>query len=174
MNIHKSHTKGDLRLIFESLKVYIDPELTKREIIESVMDYLDIVIYKNLIPNLTQLQDIFRNPSTKNRLSIEDKTNIMHTAKKVIQYCKNNYYLNDIYSSHSQVYLDCITIYRYGDIPTIRRALRLYNLSPYKNDHINPIISIEVQELLKEKELIKKNKILKFKMSKGKYIIDFP
>ena len=24
MNIHKSHTKGDLRIIFQSLKVYID------------------------------------------------------------------------------------------------------------------------------------------------------
>tara|TARA_R110002073_G_scaffold137741_3_gene286872 strand:+ start:934 stop:1458 length:525 start_codon:yes stop_codon:yes gene_type:complete len=174
MNIHKSHTKGDLRLIFESLKVYINPELTKREIIETIMDYIDSVTYNNLISNKTKLQDIFRNPTTKKRLSIEEKTNIMHTAKKVIQYCNNHYYLNDIYTSHSQVYLDCLKIYRYGDIPTIRRALRLYNISPYKKDHINPIISIEVQELLKEKELIKKNKILKFKMSKGKYIIDFP
>tara|TARA_B100000519_G_scaffold179108_1_gene169795 strand:+ start:44 stop:235 length:192 start_codon:yes stop_codon:yes gene_type:complete len=62
----------------------------------------------------------------------------------------------------------------YGDIPTIRRALRLYNQSPHKIDHINPIISHEVQELLKEKELIKKNKILKFKMQKGKFVLDFP
>ena len=174
MNIHKSHTKGDLRLIFKSLQVYIDPELTKREIIETIMDYIDSVTYNNLIPNLTALQDILRNPSSKIRLSIGEKTNIMHTAKKIIQYCKNDYYLNDVYTSHSQVYLDCLKIYIYGDIPTIRRALRLYNLSPHKKDHINPIISIEVQELLKEKELIKKNKILKFKMSKGKYIIDFP
>ena len=174
MNIHKTHNKGDLRLLFKSLQVYINPRLTKREIIENMNDYIPLITYTNLIPNLTALQDILRNPSSKIRLSMEDKTNIMHTAKKIIQYCKNGYYLNDVYTSHSQVYLDCLTIYRYGDIPTIRRALRLYNLSPHKKDHINPIISIEVQELLKEKELIKKNKILKFKMSKGKYIIDFP
>ena len=174
MNIHKSHTKGDLRIIFQSLKVYIDPELAKREIIENIIDYMDIVTYNNLIPNKTTLQDIFRNPTNKKRLSIEDKVPIMHTAKKIIQYCKNDYYLNDIYKSHSQVYLDCMSIYMYGDIPTIRRALRLYNQSPHKIDHINPIISHEVQELLKEKELIKKNKILKFKMKKGKYILNFP
>ena len=174
MNIHKSHTKGDLRIIFQSLKVYIDPELTKREIIENIIDYMDIVTYNNLIPNKTTLQDIFRNPTNKKRLSIEDKVPIMHTAKKIIQYCKNDYYLNDIYKSHSQVYLDCMSIYMYGDIPTIRRAFRLYNQSPHKIDHINPIISHEVQELLKEKELIKKNKILKFKMKKGKYILNFP
>ena len=174
MNIHKSHTKGDLRIIFQSLKVYIDPELTKREIIENIIDYMDIVTYNNLIPNKTTLQDIFRNPTNKKRLSIEDKVPIMHTAKKIIQYCKNDYYLNDIYKSHSQVYLDCMSIYMYGDIPTIRRALRLYNQSPHKIDQINPIISHEVQELLKEKELIKKNKILKFKMKKGKYILNFP
>ena len=44
MNIHKSHTKVDLRLIFKSLKVYIDTELTKREIIENIMDYIEIVL----------------------------------------------------------------------------------------------------------------------------------
>ena len=174
MNIHKTHNKGDLRLIFKSLQVYINPRLTKREIIENMNDYIPLITYTNLIPNLTALQDSLRNPSSKIRLSMEDKTNIMHTAKKIIQYCKNGYYLNDVYTSHSQVYLDCLTIYRYGDIPTIRRALRLYNLSPHKKDHINPIISVEIQELLKEKELIKKNKILKFQMQKGKYILDFP
>ena len=174
MNIHKTHNKGDLRLIFKSLQVYINPRLTKREIIENMNDYIPLITYTNLIPNLTALQDILRNPSSKIRLSMEDKTNIMHTAKKIIQYCKNGYYLNDVYTSHSQVYLDCLTIYRYGDIPTIRRALRLYNLSPHKKDHINPIISVVIQELLKEKELIKKNKILKFQMQKGKYILDFP
>ena len=174
MNIHKSHTKVDLRLIFKSLKVYIDTELTKREIIENIMDYIEIVTYNNLIPNKTSLQDLLRNPTTKRKLSIEDKTQIMQTAKKIIQYCKNDYYLNDIYTSHSQVYLDCMSLYMYGDIPTIRRALRLYNLSPHKKDHINPIISVEIQELLKEKALIKKNKILKFQMQKGKYILDFP
>ena len=174
MNIHKTHNKGDLRLLFKSLQVYINPRLTKREIIENMNDYIPLITYTNLIPNLTALQDILRNPSSKIRLSMEDKTNIMHTAKKIIQYCKNGYYLNDVYTSHSQVYLDCLTIYRYGDIPTIRRALRLYNLSPHKKDHINPIISVEIQELLKEKALIKKNKILKFQMQKGKYILDFP
>ena len=174
MNIHKTHNKGDLRLIFKSLQVYINPRLTKREIIENMNDYIPLITYTNLIPNLTALQDSLRNPSSKIRLSMEDKTNIMHTAKKIIQYCKNGYYLNDVYTSHSQVYLDCLTIYRYGDIPTIRRALRLYNLSPHKKDHINPIISVEIQELLKEKALIKKNKILKFQMQKGKYILDFP
>ena len=174
MNIHKTHNKGDLRLLFKSLQVYINPRLTKREIIENMNDYIPLITYTNLIPNLTALQDSLRNPSSKIRLSMEDKTNIMHTAKKIIQYCKNGYYLNDVYTSHSQVYLDCLTIYRYGDIPTIRRALRLYNLSPHKKDHINPIISVEIQELLKEKELIKKNKILKFQMQKGKYILDFP
>ena len=174
MNIHKTHNKGDLRLIFKSLQVYINPRLTKREIIENMNDYIPLITYTNLIPNLTALQDLLRNPSSKIRLSMEDKTNIMHTAKKIIQYCKNGYYLNDVYTSHSQVYLDCLTIYRYGDIPTIRRALRLYNLSPHKKDHINPIISVEIQELLKEKALIKKNKILKFQMQKGKYILDFP
>ena len=174
MNIHKTHNKGDLRLLFKSLQVYINPRLTKREIIENMNDYIPLITYTNLIPNLTALQDSLRNPSSKIRLSMEDKTNIMHTAKKIIQYCKNGYYLNDVYTSHSQVYLDCLTIYRYGDIPTIRRALRLYNLSPHKKDHINPIISVEIQELLKEKALIKKNKILKFQMQKGKYILDFP
>ena len=174
MNIHKTHNKGDLRLLFKSLQVYINPRLTKREIIENMNDYIPLITYTNLIPNLTALQDSLRNPSSKIRLSMEDKTNIMHTAKKIIQYCKNGYYLNDVYTSHSQVYLDCLTIYRYGDIPTIRISLRLYNLSPHKKDHINPIISVEIQELLKEKELIKKNKILKFQMQKGKYILDFP
>ena len=164
MNIHKTHNKGDLRLLFKSLQVYINPRLTKREIIENMNDYIPLITYTNLIPNLTALQDSLRNPSSKIRLSMEDKTNIMHTAKKIIQYCKNGYYLNDVYTSHSQVYLDCLTIYRYGDIPTIRRALRLYNLSPHKKDHINPIISVEIQELLKEKALIKKNKILKLQM----------
>ena len=174
MNIHKTHTKGDLRLLFKSFQVYIDPDLNKREIIENIHDYIKLITYNELIPNLTALQDLFRSPSTKIRLSIENKSKIMLLAKKIIQYCMNGYYLHDLYRSHSQVYFDCLQIYRYGDIPTIRRALKLYNLSPHKIDHVNPIISIEVQELLYEKEMMKKNKIVKFQHNKGKYILDFP
>ena len=174
MNVHKSHTKGDLRFLFESLKVYVESDLTKREIIANMSYYLPMVTYNNLIPNLTKFKEILRNVSDKRRFSTKLKRRIMHIAKKIIVYCKTNYSLNDFYSSHSEVYLDCLAIYLYGDLPMIRRALRLYNQSPYKQDHINPIISIEVQELLKERELLKKNKIVKFKKNRGKYLIHFP
>ena len=51
MNIHKTHNKGDLRLLFKSLQVYINPRLTKREIIENMNDYIPLITYTNLIPN---------------------------------------------------------------------------------------------------------------------------
>lgn len=174
MNVHKSHTKRDLIILFESLKVYINPEYTKREIIEDIDEYVNLVVFSETIPNLTALKDKLRHSTSKNRLVGDEKQDIMLKAKKIISYAMNDYELDDLYNTHQEVYLDCLSIYRYGDIPTIRRALSLYNKSPYKFDHINPQISTEVQELLKEKELLKKKKILKFKINKGKFVIDFP
>jgi len=174
MNIHKSHTKRDLIHIFLSVKVYIEPDSTKREIIEDIQEYIACVEYSKTIPNLTALKTLLMNPSTKSRLTIEEKSRIMILAKKIIQYCMNQYILGDLYKTHEEVYSDAMKIYNYGDIPTIRRALKLYNKSPHRRGHVNPKISIEMQQLISDRELVKNNRIIKYKYNQGKFLVKFP
>ena len=116
----------------------------------------------------------FNKPSTITKINIEDKKAIMIKCKRLIKYANNNYDLDDsTYLNHQDPFKECMDIHKFGDVPSVRRACRLYNASPYRMDHINPKISREVQEEMQEKKIIKKQYFTTLKVKRGKVFVNF-
>ena len=64
-----------------------------------------------------------------------------------------------VYRSKDDPYRDIMSIYMWGDLPSVRRACRFYNLSPYCTNNVNPVISEEVEEEMNQKKIIKQQSL---------------
>ena len=165
MLIHKSHSKKDIIELFSKMKVKIDPDLSKGKIMTDIDEYMDKVIYNEKIKNKTELQDYLKNETTKQRPTIQEKQNIMFKAKKIVKYCVEGCNLSDYtYKTHEEVYNDLISICKWGDIPSVPRACKLYNKSLYCLNHVNPVISDQVEEQMNQKKILKKSYIYNLKI----------
>ena len=174
MLIHKSHSKKEIIKIFRSIEVCIDPSCTKREICENFKDHEKYAKYNNDIQNLSELINILKSKSNKRRISVETKREIMLNSKKIISFCKNYHIYNEsTFNNQIDLYNAVLFIHPYGDIPSVRRACKLYNESPMQLNHINPILSKETIELLEEKKEIRRRRHIPFESKRGKFIVLF-
>lgn len=162
----------DLIELFNSLSVYIPRRLIKQEIIGNIPEYISAAKYNDNIKDVCELIDILKSKTKKQRPNLKLKNLIMLKAKKVVNYCNDNYKLNT-YLSHEDVYHDVMFIASYGDISTVRKACYLYNESPFCINHINPILSDDKIKEITNKRIIKKNKVFGLKSKQGKVILTF-
>jgi len=157
--IDKSHSKKDIIELFKSFKVFIDKTLSKGKIVNDMEQYMEQCSFVNndKIKNKSDLIKYLQNPTTKQRPNIQEKNDIMYKSKRIIKYCNSHCNLSEVtYPTHEAVFDDIISISKWGDIPSVRRACRLYNSSPYMISHVNPEISPEVKKSLDNNKIIKK------------------
>tara|TARA_R100000951_G_scaffold97173_2_gene86767 strand:- start:1328 stop:1867 length:540 start_codon:yes stop_codon:yes gene_type:complete len=178
MIIDKSHSKKDIVLVFKKLNVTIDDKLTKGNIVSNIEDYFENAVYNDKIKNCTELKELLKNPSKKQRPTRQEKKEIMFNSKKIIKWAKNNYRFDNItYQNDNQPYNDIMSIYMWGDLPSVRKACRYYNLSVYCKDNVNPIITEEIEEEMNMKKIIKKEYIysleIKHKPKENPFIVRF-
>jgi len=160
MLIDKSHSKGDIITLFKNHGVYIDDGLTKGKIIENIENYMKDFKYNERIKNLTELRNYLKNVSPKQRPTTQQKSEIMFKSKKIIKWGKNDYLFNGhTYNNSEEVFEDVMYIYKWGDLPSVRRACKIYNRSVYCINHVNPIISAEVYDELQKNKIIKEQTI---------------
>lgn len=165
MIIHKTHSKKDLIEIFKTLKIYFDNQSSKCDIMKEIDEKIDDCQYNKEIKNKTELIDYLKNETSKQRPNINEKKRIMLLSKKIIKYCNNDCMLNEsTFESHESCYNSLISICKWGDIPSVRRACKLYNKSSKKINHINPKISPSVERDIINKRLIKKVYITSLKI----------
>ena len=168
MIIHKTHSKKDLIEIFKELKIYLNKLSSKCDIMTEIDEKIDDCQYNKEIKNKTELIDYLKNETTKQRPNISEKKRMMLISKKVIKYCNNDCMLNEsTFDSHESCYNSLISICKWGDIPSVRRACKLYNKSCMKINHINPKISPSVERDIINKRLIKKVYITSLKIKRG-------
>ncbi len=168
MLVDKSHSKRDIVTLFKKHGVIIDSELTKSNIINNIEKYIENVKYDDKIKNCTQLKEYLKNVSPKQRPTTQQKRDIMFKAKKIIKWGKNNYIFDGAtYMNNIDPYNDIISIYMWGDLPSVRRACRLYNYSPYCENHVNPIITREVEEELNQNKIIKRQVLYSLKIKRA-------
>jgi len=162
MIVDKSHSKKDLFILFKKHGVIIDSELTKSNIVNNIESYIKDFKYSDRIKNCTELKEYLKNTSPKQRPNTQEKTAIMFKAKKIIKWGKNDYIYDGVtYTNATVPYNDVMSIYKWGDLPSVRRACRFYNLSPVCKNHVNPIITPEVEEELNNNKIIKQQVIYK-------------
>lgn len=168
MLIDKTHSKKDIITLFKKLNVIIDDELTKGEITSNIEEYINNAEYNDTIKNCTELKEHLKNRSKKQKPTSRKKQEIMFNAKKIINWAKNNYVFNSsTYKTIDEPFMDIMSIYIWGDLPTVRRACRLYNSSIYCKDNVNPVITKDVEEEIHKNKLLKKNKISNLKIIKA-------
>ena len=172
MLIDKSHSKRDIIILFEKHGVVINDELTKSNIVNDIDIYIKDFKYDEYIKNCTELKEYLKNVSPKQRPNTNLKNEIMFKAKKIIKWGKNNYIFDGAtYMDSEEPYNDIMSIYMWGDLPSVRRACKVYNYSPCCSNHINPIITKEVEDELNNNKIIKQQVIYKLKVrhaEKGK------
>ena len=151
MYIHKTHTKKDLLKMMDILKVKVNGALSKREIIEVIPKLINGIDYPSNEYNIKNEDELTRYLKTKSpikRLNADEKRIIMMKSKNIIHYAVEGYKLNQsVYDNHNEVMNDVVYIHSFGDIPSVRRACRLYNQDPNKINQVNPIIP---EHILKE------------------------
>ncbi len=175
--IDKSHSKMDLIELFESLHVNIPKKHKKQDIISNLPQYIQNAKYhgeSSKVKDVSVLIDILKNKSTKQRPNFKLKTLIMNKSKRIIKYCSSNHTLsNETYLSHQEVYNDVMYIANYGDIASVRKALNLYNNSPFCINHVNSILSDNKIQEIAERKLLKKNKVFGLKSKRSPILLEF-
>tara|TARA_R110000764_G_scaffold34495_2_gene76879 strand:+ start:674 stop:1213 length:540 start_codon:yes stop_codon:yes gene_type:complete len=178
MFIDKSHSKKDLVTLFSKLSVDLDSKITKSEMAKVIKIEFKNCIYNDKIKDHTELLEYLSKPTKKQRPSTQEKSDIMFKCKKLIKWGNTCYVLDeDIYKDKSEPYQDCLFIHKWGDLSSVRRACRLYNASPYCLGHVNPIISLDVQEEMEKNRIIKQTYLpkltIKYATEDNPIIVDF-
>ena len=168
MLIDKSHSKKDVVNLFKKHGIIIDDKLSKGNIVKDIELYMKKFQYNDKIKNETELKDFFKNKSPKQRPNSQVKSDIMFKAKKIIKWAKNDYIFTDAtYTNSDDPYNDIMSIYMWGDLPSVRRACRMYNNSQHSKNHVNPVISAEVEEELQNNKLIKQQVMYKLTIKRA-------
>ena len=102
------------------------------------------------------MKDYLKKKSPKQRPNTQQKSDIIFKAKKIIKWGNNDYIFDGAtYTNDTDPYNDIMDIYIWGDLPSVRRACRFYNNSIHCKNHINPVITAEVEEELNNNKFIK-------------------
>ena len=164
MYIDKSHSKKELILLFNNLGIELNEDLNKSKISKDIESKINDCKYNDKIKNCTELINYLKSPSNKQRPTTKIKQDIMFKCKKIIKWGKNEYIFDGLYTTKEEPYNDVMFIHRYGDLPSVRRACKIYNNSVCCINHINPIISDEIKSELNNNKIIKQERMKTLKI----------
>lgn len=161
--IHHTHTKRDLIDLIDLFEIDVDTcnckkdaivrdlEITLKTMteIECQPDYFDIEDLDDLVLYLEE-------PTPRQILTLPQKDIIMDKARNIIFFCKICGYAiyTSNYDDFDEIMRDAEEIRKYGDIPTIRRALRLLKkdarCAPYGD--ISPVLTYKTKKYLEKQK----------------------
>jgi len=181
MKIHQSHSRKEL---FDIISVFELPivnrnEYNKAQIQMKIIDCLNY--FDNINPDMNyffcetkeDLMGYLENPNPNKNLTIKEKDDVMSRSKKIIGYCRNNYFLMpSSYMSFDEVYNDACHIAKYGAIPSVRKAIEGLNKDPKLAYPIELKIPKRVENQIKKKKKLKESAIPLY-IKRGKFTIHF-
>ena len=127
------------------------------------------------IEDLDDLREYLKNSSPKQVLTIKEKDLIIDKAKKIIFFCQIAGYCigSTTYATMDDVLEDADVIRKYGDLPTIRRAIKLLNKCSFINGKIELVMTYRCQQRLDRKNRIKANGLARMVKAEGEYVLSF-
>jgi len=124
--------------------------------------------------NIIELKHHLIQINPKKRLTIKQKNDIVMITKKIKQYCRNNYNLEiSQYNCINELENDIEYISQYGEIPSVRMAIRELNQNPQKTKQYTVYIPPIIKRELDRKDKLKYKVSLPIKVQKGLFIIQF-
>jgi hypothetical protein len=183
MKIHSSHSKKELVEVVKSFNLNIPDflDVNKSELIVRIKDALDSLVEIEpeeeyfFVNTKKELVEYLENHNPSKTLTIKEKDKIMLIAKKIIQYCRNGYFLSySNYEDFAEIFSEAVICEKYGDIPSCRRAVSLFNKDPKLLPDfrkLEPIISKRVSKKIDNMKNIQK--INGMRLNYGKFILHF-
>jgi len=167
--IHKTFSKKEILKFMADCGIIIEEDFNKNELKEYLTNFFENTFNNNmLIKNkygYTNKRDLLfhlRNKNNEKDLKPDEKKIVVSIARKIIHLAKNHYMFNfSEYNNFEEVKTDCITIYQYGYLSSVRKAIKYYNYLDL--DHINYINCNNYNN----------KKDINFKTKKGKFTIVF-
>lgn len=182
MKIHTSHSRKELIQVIQQFNINIPnkDDLSKKEIQVLLINELlglDEICEEDeyfFVKSKDELIDYLRKPNQSKTLTIKEKDNVMLTAKKIIGYCKNSYFLTPYnYETFDDLLEEANYIAKFGDIPSCRRAIKMLNNDPKLDYKIDIVLSKRVKKDLEKREAVKNATIAKYSLKFGKFTIVF-
>ena len=180
--IHPSHSRKDLLEVIKvfNLTIKNSDDLNKNEL--SRMLWIKISNTEMIDPdnnyffinNIEELKYFLVNHNIAKTLTIKDKEKIIEDARRIISYAISGFNIQNNFKDINELISIAVNISKYGDISSVRRALKLLQEDKKIKPSIYPIISKRVQKELERKEQIKNSKNnFGLKKNEGKYLIFF-
>ena len=182
MKIHTSHSRKELIQIIQQFNIDIPNciDLPKKEIqvllANKLLEIQEIDEEDEyfFVKDKNELVEYLSKPNQSKILTIKEKDNVMLTAKKIISYCKNTYFLTPYnYETFEDLLKEAEYIAKFGDIPSCRRAINMLNNDPKLDYNIDIVLSKRVKKDLQKKEKLKLNSIPKAVIKRGNFIVYF-
>lgn len=181
--IHKSHSKQELIDIINDLQIsnielsHSDTKSDTHAKIETYMEdnptdkYLDNVYRIN---DAHDLRVYLNNQNPKKNLSVKEKAVVMGICKEITRFAKSNYIVeNTRYASMKELEDDMMYITQYGDLPSVRRSVKLMNDNIQRSRHWTCVISPQVKKVIDEKEEQKRTNSYHATFRRGEFTISF-
>jgi|TARA_R110000822_G_scaffold227392_1_gene360051 hypothetical protein len=166
MRIHETFNKKDIVKIIQKNKINcIDIKLTRYEIVKNLI----IWIKEN---DCQQKYSFLEKENPNKKITIKEKNEILVKAQQIISLHKNGYnYSFSCYKNQEALLIECFEICKYGDISSVRRAIKFVN-EKYDLKFICNM-SDDIVEKIEHKEKIKKDSIPKLFFTSKKCLVDF-
>lgn len=163
--INKTFSKGDMIEVIRAFNIDIPNFSSMDKSTLSMKLWAELCSIDSIQPeteifNISDIEELklyMINKNPNKLLSVKEKNKLMKFCKEVIVYCNNGYNIDmSVFNDFTEIEIQIRDISKYGDIPSVRRAIRLFNNDPKLNEKIKPIISNRVK---REMEIKKKNKV---------------
>jgi hypothetical protein len=186
--IHVSHTRKDLLDIIDIYEFYkYEPlanyeEMTKQEISFNLWSILcdeDLPIPQDdkymFFTDIRDIKIYLLKSSPNRQITSSTLLDINEKVKNLIYYCKKcNYEISlSNYDSINDVIKHSTDISIYGNMPNVRRAIKLINKDVKIKEKIELVMSQKVRRTLLHQEKVKKETTPSFKVKRGEYVVVF-
>ena len=184
MDIHHTHSKKDLIEIiecFELTEIEDARDMPKDELREEISDYIDGMIYLKpntdnfFINTVDELKSYLKEPTPKQLLTNAEMEKVSVITKNIIFYCRECSFClaASNFVEMDELIEDAIYISRYGDLPAVRRALKLLNCDEKMCAPIEPVMTKRMRVKLKRLDELKKMNVGRLKVSRGSITVSF-
>ena len=179
--IDPSHSKQTLLAIIKQSNLSITQPylLTKEQLFEAITDEIkygdyELEFYNPTLPFKDKDEFILFLGQTKEKLSYYETQQISFIAKNIISFVKSGYdYDKTTYNNYEEIESDAMKIKEYGDIFSVRSAIKYFNLTRDSNNQLECKISPMIQSQIQLKNMWKNKCIPTYRKKTGKFVIDF-
>jgi len=171
MKIHKSFSKLEIIEIFKEIddQFNIEKSQSKKEVIDYITKNFRKFEIRNpnnfyKITTTKELKFFLKNQNANKILSVKDKNNIIIEAKRILNYCNNDYDLSQsTFNDIEQLISTAEKIKKYGYISSVRKAIKKLN-NDYK---VKDKLEVNIPDTVEQSK-----NIIPVKVRTGKFRLD--